>query len=385
MDQTIGAYDYIIVGGGLSGLLTAYRMSQHPVLRQCAVLMLESEEKNNNDRTWCYWEEGKGEWDHLLTQSWSKARVQSLDESCAIPLESYAYKMLRSEQWYASIHAELATWTTFERRREKVIQCVEESFGATVITDQAQYRAGHVLSSVMGLHRPPLPNSDRMLHQHFGGWFIRTEQAVFQPDEVVLMDFSVQQVDGVCFMYVLPMTTTTALVEFTVFGPQPWQMPRYAQYMKDYIGQWNTPYTIEEEEMGSIPMTVYPFERNNGNAITYIGSAGGWTRPSTGYTFYNSCSYATQLVDALAHRRRIPRYLSPRHRFFDAVMLELIGAQPHWGADFFMRIYRLHPIDRVFRFLDGRSAWWEEALIILKARPRAILLRNVWQRLWSKR
>jgi lycopene beta-cyclase len=384
MDQNVESFDYIIVGGGLSGLLTAYRMFQHPEMRHSSVLLIESEVKNSNDRTWCYWEEGKGEWDHLLSKTWSRAQVISTHEVCAIPLEQYSYKMLRSENWYAFIHEQLSEWPLLLRRQEKVVHCTEQPFGVEVITDQRRYQAKHVFSSVAGLDRAPVPNSDRLLHQHFGGWFVRTSKAVFNPDEVVLMDFSVQQRDGVCFMYVLPLTSNSALVEYTVFGPRKWEMEEYELHLSHYLQKWKTDYVIEEKEMGCIPMTVYPFENNNRSAITYIGSAGGWTRPSTGYTFYNSCTYATQLVEALAKKGEVPRYLKRRHRFFDAVMLELIGLFPSKGADFFMRIYRFQPIDRVFRFLDGRSMWWEDALIILKARPRMTLLKIVWKRLMSK-
>ena len=43
-------------------------------------------------------------------------------------------------------------------------------------------------------------------------------------------------------------------------------------------------YKIIEDEFGVISMTCYPFERKN-IEILNIGTAGGWTKPSSGYTF----------------------------------------------------------------------------------------------------
>ena len=44
-------------------------------------------------------------------------------------------------------------------------------------------------------------------------------------------------------------------------------------------------YKIIENEFGVIPMTCYPFERKNTSKILNIGTSGGWTKPSSGYTF----------------------------------------------------------------------------------------------------
>ena len=200
-----------------------------------------------------------------------------------------------------------------------------------------------------------------------------------------LMDFSVVQRDGVCFMYVLPTSAHRALVEFTVFGPQAWSMDAYESLMADYLLQLGCTYTIVEKEMGAIPMTVYAFEGNNTPRITHIGSAGGWTRPSTGFTFQASCRRSLDLIERLKSGQPPSSAWSNRHRTYDAVMLELMSEYPQKGVDFFMQIYKEQPIDRVFRFLDGHSSFWDELVIMWRARPRSTLTRYLFSWLLRSR
>ncbi|MGD1998203.1 MAG: lycopene cyclase family protein, partial [Flavobacteriaceae bacterium] len=63
-------FDYIIAGGGASGLQLAYRLVQHPDLSNKSILVLEKDSSKKNDRTWCYWEKDHGEWDELLHAHW---------------------------------------------------------------------------------------------------------------------------------------------------------------------------------------------------------------------------------------------------------------------------------------------------------------------------
>ena len=56
---------YIILGAGASGLLLAYRMSLYSYFDDKSILIIDHKKDKGNDKTWCYWEEGEGEWDQL--------------------------------------------------------------------------------------------------------------------------------------------------------------------------------------------------------------------------------------------------------------------------------------------------------------------------------
>ena len=69
-------YDYIICGAGCAGLSLSMHLSD-TLFRHKKILILDKDEKTSNDRTWCFWENGKGEWDDLLHKSWDKIVFKS--------------------------------------------------------------------------------------------------------------------------------------------------------------------------------------------------------------------------------------------------------------------------------------------------------------------
>ena len=65
-------YDYIILGCGASGLSLINKMIKDSYFSNKSILIIDKEKKDSNDKTWCYWEDGKGEWDDILTVKWDK-------------------------------------------------------------------------------------------------------------------------------------------------------------------------------------------------------------------------------------------------------------------------------------------------------------------------
>ncbi|MEN8886560.1 MAG: lycopene cyclase family protein, partial [Winogradskyella sp.] len=102
-------YDYIILGAGASGLLLAYRMSQDAYFNDKSILIIDKIKDKGNDRTWCYWEEGTGEWDALLTKTWPKIYFGSSTVSKTIDISPFNYKMIRSEDFYKNLWKSIKT------------------------------------------------------------------------------------------------------------------------------------------------------------------------------------------------------------------------------------------------------------------------------------
>ena len=103
------------------------------------------------------------------------------------------------------------------------------------------------------------------------------------------MDYRIRDKNKTAFTYVLPITKNKALVEYTYFTPKLVDTKEYDQnlsiYIKNILNIKN--YKIINQEYGIIPMTNYPFYQNSLKKITMIGTAGGWVKPSTGYSFKN--------------------------------------------------------------------------------------------------
>jgi lycopene beta-cyclase len=95
--------DYIILGAGASGLMLAYRMSQDAFFDDKSILIIDKVKNKGNDRTWCYWEDGLGEWDNILHKSWSNIFFGSNTFSKTITIAPFNYKMVRSEKFYKSL------------------------------------------------------------------------------------------------------------------------------------------------------------------------------------------------------------------------------------------------------------------------------------------
>ena len=62
-------FDYIICGGGASGLLLLDALSGDSYFNTPSILLIEQEVKNSNDRTWCFWEASPGHFDPLLRKN----------------------------------------------------------------------------------------------------------------------------------------------------------------------------------------------------------------------------------------------------------------------------------------------------------------------------
>jgi lycopene beta-cyclase len=123
-------------------------------------------------------------------------------------------------------------------------------------------------------------------------------------------------------------------------------------------------------ENGVIPMTDGPFDVRPSPRVVRLGTAGGATRPSTGFTFAAMRRQAEQVAAALAAGRPpVPRPAYPRrHRWMDAVALRALDGGAVGGPEFFDRLFARNPAERVLRFLDGATTPAEELAVMRSTR-----------------
>ena len=118
-------YDYIFAGGGAAALSLLVRMQKEGLLRDKKVIILDKEHKNENDRTWCFWEEKEGLFESCVIKSWEKIRFASPGYDAKLNPQPYQYKMIRSQAFYQyckevlsqnnNIHFVQTTIINFER------------------------------------------------------------------------------------------------------------------------------------------------------------------------------------------------------------------------------------------------------------------------------
>ncbi len=360
-------YDYIITGCGLSGLMLAYRMANDSFFDSKTILLIDTEKKNADDRTWSFWEEGTGEWDHLLHHQWSNIRVTDSNNDLQLSITPYVYKTIRSGNFYEYL------WNVIEKREnitikfDKVLNISHRSKFASVLTESKEYNAKKAFNSILLDRRFNQQGKYPVLKQHFVGWFIETKEEVFNPQTATFMDFSVEQRDNTRFMYVLPFSKTKALVEYTLFSAKLLPYYEYEDELKLYLETKGiSDYEIQETEKGSIPMTCYRFWKLNSTNAMYIGTAGGWTKPSTGYTFKNTSKKTTELIEFLKHETVLKKFINKtRFWFYDLLFLDVLSEKNEIGSVLFMKLFKRNNHKLILKFLDEETTFKEEIKIML--------------------
>ena len=170
-------FDCIIAGGGCSGLSLAYYLVDQGY--QGDVLILDREQKSNNDRTWCWWSKSPTPFDSLFTHRWqylrfadhSKQRIQSIDP--------YHYCLLRSADFYHFIQQRLALAPNITWLEAEIENIEDAETGAIVRAGGTFFSAEWVFSSIQ--KQPVIFSADHKLYQHFAGWWLETDEDCFDP------------------------------------------------------------------------------------------------------------------------------------------------------------------------------------------------------------
>ncbi|HLL93502.1 MAG TPA: lycopene cyclase family protein [Spirosoma sp.] len=364
-------YDFIIAGGGMAGLSLAYYLTQSP-LRNRSILILDRDQKNRNDRTWCFWENGAGPFESIMFRRWNTVNFHGTTHAGPLDLGSYQYKMLRGIDFYTFVQNELDKWPNIERCQATINRIKDTPQGGFVIADDQPYIAEYVFDSTFAL-RMNQPRNHNLL-QHFKGWVINTEKACFDPQRPEIMDFRVEQHGDCRFVYVMPFEPKTALVEFTLFNDKLLTDAEYDADIRRYIDRFLDAgaYQIKETEYGVIPMSDTQTEENPSQHIVRIGTSGGHTKASTGYTFQRTQRYLREIVSSLVATGRPNRkqsWFRNRFKLYDSVFLNVLEKHRHPADDIFTRFYAdNHPV-KAFQFLDEDSHFVDE-LRLFKTMPR---------------
>ena len=203
-------YDYIISGSGCAGLSLLYRLLKDPTLNTKKILVIDKTEKKINDRTWCYWEKGKGLFESIVTHEWQELEFLTSDLIKRFKLRDYSYKMIKGIDFYNLVLNFSKEFENVTFKYENVKQIQVENECAFVETENAKYSAEYVFNSTT-LFYPNMDTKNSLL-QHFEGWIIKTKEPYFNEKIGTLMDFRLNQDNGATFMYVLPTSPSETLV-----------------------------------------------------------------------------------------------------------------------------------------------------------------------------
>ncbi|SHJ48875.1 lycopene cyclase family protein [Aquimarina spongiae] len=376
-------YDYIITGMGASGLMFAYRLVSDPYFDDHSILLIDKVSKDQNDRTWCYWDLTDGDWDAILHKRWDNIYFGSTTYKEHTAILPYQYKMIQGKDFYDFILKKIASKTNVSIAKETLVALNEKGSYAEVVTDQTTYQAGKVFNSVILSDAYKKQQQFPLLNQHFLGWFIKTETDIFDDQEATFMDFTVDQKGNTRFMYVLPTSKREALFEYTLFSEDLLEEKEYEEAIVSYLESKGIKnYQIVEKEKGCIPMTSYEFKKFNSTNIIHMGTAGGWTKASTGYTFAISSKKTKRLVAYIKGNTDLSKF-EKRTRFwyYDLLFLDVLYKNNDFGHRLFSILFRKNDSRKILKFLDEETTLWEE-IKITTSLPNLLFLKALWRRLF---
>lgn len=360
-------YDYIILGSGAAGLSLLLRMIESEYFKNKKILLIDRSDKTKNDRTWCFWEKDKGYFEDIVYKKWEQLCFHSNAFSSDLDIRPYQYKMIRGIDFYNHCFQIIKQQENIEIKYGEVRSVVSSPTSTTIYLENEQV---HCTPAIIfnSLYKPSSPvKGEVQLLQHFKGWFIEAKESCFNPGQATLMDFRVHQRYGTSFIYVLPLSSTRALIEYTLFTPKTLLSEQYDAELRDYLANYSKlkDYSITEEEFGIIPMSNATF-RFRENGMYNIGIAGGQTKASTGYTFQFIQKQSRAIVECLSAKRPLSG-ISPtpkRFHFYDTVFLQLLAGQQLGGGEIFARLFKENKASRVFKFLDNETSLAEELRLI---------------------
>ena len=343
-----------------------------------AILLLDVNPKKTNDRTWCFWDEKNETWDKIVAKKWDLALYANPNQSVEIDLSPNKYNQIRSVDFYNFVLDEICKHDNITFENQKVVKFEETADNIVLQTVSNSYSCDQLFNSILNPFEVENQNQYPLLKQHFIGWFIESEQEIFNPEKATFMDFSVEQKGNTRFMYVLPTSKSEALLEYTLFSQSHLETKEYESEIEIYlkkIGVKN--YKIVEKESGSIPMTCFPFWKNNTSRILNIGSAGGWTKASTGYTFKNADKKSTQLIQFLQTKRDFKQFHKiNKFWFYDLLLLDILFKKNEIGAKIFSALFTKPNPQLNFKFLDEETSFWEDLQVIWKC-PKGLFIKGL--------
>lgn len=368
-------YDYIFTGAGLSALMTVCKMIESGRFQNKSILIIDENAKKTNDRTWCFWSTHPADWQKVVSKKWDSALFANENFRRILDLQPYQYNRIKGLDFYNQAFDLLSKNDHITFLNQKVINLTETESHVLIQTETERFSGSKVFNSIYDSKMTANQSKYPVLQQHFIGWIIKSAKPAFHPECATFMDFSVAQKGNTRFMYVLPTTEHEALLEYTLFSHSLLKQEEYEKEIQNYLEKLGiTEYEIVEKEQGSIPMTCYPFWKVNTRNVMQIGTAGGWTKASTGYTFKNADKKSSELVAFLEKATDFTKFhKKTKFWFYDLLLLDILDRKNEMGATIFSALFKKGNPTLIFKFLDEETSLLEDLKVIWKC-PKGLFI-----------
>ncbi len=351
-------FNYVIIGGGCAGLSLAYELEINNKLKDKTLAIIETRKEYKRDKTWSFWKVFDHNFEDCVIKSWNNLTINTSESSHELKNKSFPYQSVDSGKFYRKVISKLSANSNINFFKNLSEINLENSL---------------IFNSVF---KGNLDKSE--LWQHFQGIEIETPKDIFDDEIINLMDFNCDQKNEVHFFYTLPFKKNKALIETTWLSSLKNQSLmdynlQLENYIKNNLGIKN--YKINFTEKGAIPLFYPPFKNKNGTIN--IGSAGGMTRLSTGYTFLNIQEHSKFIVKNIEKIDKIKKFnLGQKYQFLDKIFLRVLKRYPERMPKIFLNMFKTSS-NTIIKFLSNKSNIFEDIKIIGKM-PKLIFIKALF-------
>ena len=351
-------FDYVIIGGGCAGLSLAYELETHEKFKDRTLAIIEPRNDYIRDKTWSFWKVAAHNFEDCVKKSWNNFSVNIPDQTKYVQCDHLPYQSIDSGLFYQKIINTLKKNTNINFFKNINEISTENSFVFNSVSD--------------------VSDSKNHLWQHFSGIEIETNKDLFDDQIFNLMDFDCEQRDSVHFFYTLPFSKKNALIETTWISDLNHPSNQdYSIQLEDYIKNKLKikNYEIKFKETGVIPL-FHPKDIKKINWME-IGTAGGMTRLSTGYTFMNIQNQSKYIRENFENIKKINNFtVNSKYKFLDNIFLKVLKKNSSKMPQVFFKMFNCSP-STVINFLSNKSNIYEDISIILKM-PKLLFIKELF-------
>ena len=345
--------DLLILGGGCAGLSLASRLARSNRSR-LKVKVLEARTNYSNDRSWCFWSSHQHDFTHAVARRWSAWRFSSVrGEHVQHASGDISYQYVPAIAFYES------TQTAIAQNPDIELQLATRVGSSTIAKERVTFETseGSISARWVIDTRPDPYGSWGEFAQYFVGAEVETDEDMFDPAVVGLMQDMSCDERGFRFTYLLPFSARRALVEETRFCPTADEevlnagLQRSLAHLTKGAG-----FRVLRCERGRIPMAVKQPEAGS-ELVWRAGTIGGAVRPSTGYAF----ARIQQWADICAKRlcAGFPPVAHPAEPAWraaaDSLFLRVLETSPTLAPKLFMAMARGVAPRTLVRFLSDQG------------------------------
>ena len=349
-------FDYVIIGGGCAGLSLAYELDLHEKLNSKTLAIVEPRTEYKRDKTWSFWKVNPHNFEDCVKKNWKEFSIKTPFDSRVIKCDNFPYQSIDSGLFYNKINERLT-----KNKNIKFFKNIKD----------LNTNNSFVFNSI-----PSLQDVGSNLWQHFHGIEIETNEEFFNDSTVDLMDFDCDQRNNVHFFYVLPFSKNKGMIETTWLSKEDKSLKDYESQIKNYINRLGLKdYKINFKEEGAIPL-FHPVNKKEKNKMN-IGTAGGMTRLSTGYTFLNIQEHSKYIRMNIENIQNTKKYeIEKKYQFLDKIFLRVLKKHPEKMPQIFSNMFGTSYIATI-KFLSNKSNILEDLSIILKM-PKWIFIKSIF-------